>query len=100
MNDKAMQVTEESILHVQEGLRILQKNGTVMKCQNSHADAIWYADVGASAAVLEAGYNMASLQHRSDAMPFSFPSFSSSQKQCRVMSRSTLLHHWWLMSQI
>jgi hypothetical protein len=49
---------------MQEGLRVLQKNGTVMKCQNSHEDAEWYADVGASAAMLEAGYNMASLQHR------------------------------------
>lgn len=51
-------------LFMQEGLRVLQKNGTVMKCQNSHEDAEWYADVGASAAMLEAGYNMASLQHR------------------------------------
>ena len=49
---------------LQEGLRTLQRDGNVLKCHSNHWDAKWYAELGASKAILEAGHNLDSLMQR------------------------------------
>ena len=49
---------------MQAALDILRRDSEVLKCYNDRWDAIWYAELGSSAAVLNAGYNIASLLHR------------------------------------
>lgn len=53
-----------SALHVQSALDMLRKDPEVLRCYNDRWDAIWYAELGSSEAVLNAGYNIASLLHR------------------------------------
>ena len=45
-------------------LDILRRDSEVLKCYNDRWDAIWYAELGSSAAILNAGFNIASLLHR------------------------------------
>lgn len=49
---------------LQAALDILRRDSEVLKCYNDRWDAIWYAELGSSAAILNAGYNIASLLHR------------------------------------
>jgi len=49
---------------MQVGLKVLQDNGNVLKCHTTHWDNKWYAETGASAAVLDSGYNIGSLMRR------------------------------------
>jgi hypothetical protein len=37
---------------------------TVFKCHNLREDAIWFAELGSSRSLLEAGYNIASFLNR------------------------------------
>ncbi|KAI3431515.1 hypothetical protein D9Q98_004565 [Chlorella vulgaris] len=48
----------------QVGLGLLQQDGRVLSCYKSIHDAIWYAEMGSSAAILGAGYNIDSLMLR------------------------------------
>lgn len=48
----------------QVGLSILKHDGEVLKCHNGIHDAIWHAELGSSAAVLNAGYNIDCLMLR------------------------------------
>ena len=48
----------------QAALDILRRDSEVLKCYNDRWDAIWYAELGSSAAILNAGYNIASILHR------------------------------------
>ena len=49
---------------MQVGLKVLQEDGNVLKCHTSHWENKWYAETGASAAVLHGGYNIGSLMKR------------------------------------
>lgn len=55
-------------LSCREGLEVLLANGEVFQCRNDRFDAIWYAELGASLALLEQGYNLASFLVRYDAL--------------------------------
>lgn len=55
------------VLH-QAALDILRRDAEVLKCYNDRWDAIWYAELGSSAAILNAGFNIASLLHRYESM--------------------------------
>ena len=46
-------------------MKLLQEEGKVLKCHTNHWDNKWYAETGASLAILEKGYNMKSLMKRS-----------------------------------
>ena len=48
----------------QAALDILRRDSEVLKCHSDRWDAIWYAELGSSAAILNAGYNIASMLHR------------------------------------
>lgn len=48
----------KKLLYPQEGLRVLQAAGSVFTCHASMLDTIWHSEIGASAALLEAGYNL------------------------------------------
>lgn len=48
----------------QVGLGLLQGDGDVLKCYTDIHDAIWYAEIGSSAAILDAGYNIDALMLR------------------------------------
>lgn len=48
----------------QIGLELLKSDPRVLKCYHKLHDAIWYAELGSSAAVLNAGYNIDSLMVR------------------------------------
>lgn len=48
----------------QVGLGLLQAEGDVLKCYTDIHDAIWYAEIGSSAAILDAGYNIDALMLR------------------------------------
>lgn len=48
----------------QTALAAIRADGDVLRCWNSYHDAVWHAELGASAAVLAAGHNIASLQLR------------------------------------
>ncbi|KAK9918451.1 hypothetical protein WJX75_004177 [Coccomyxa subellipsoidea] len=43
------------------GLQILRDDGTIFKCYESLQDVVWYSEVGASRAILEAGYTIDAL---------------------------------------
>lgn len=49
---------------LQVGLRLLLAEGSILKCHADALDARWHAEMGASATILDAGYNIASLQKR------------------------------------
>jgi hypothetical protein len=49
---------------LQVGLKVLQEDGNVLKCHTNHWDNKWYAETGASSAILEKGYNIGSLMKR------------------------------------
>ena len=49
---------------MQVGLKVLQEDGDVLKCHTSHWENKWYAETGASAAILHRGYNIGSLMKR------------------------------------
>ena len=51
------------------GLRLLLGEGSILKCHADALDARWHAEMGASATVLDAGYNIASLQKRCTRSP-------------------------------
>ena len=51
-------------LLLQEGLQVLQEDGRVLACYEDMRDTIYYAEVGASAAILDAGYTIDSLMLR------------------------------------
>ena len=51
-------------LLLQEGLRVLQEDGRVLSCYEDMSDTVYYAEVGASAAILEHGYSIDSLMLR------------------------------------
>ena len=42
----------------QAGLKLLMDDGKVLKCWDDRLDAIYHAELGASAAILRAGYNL------------------------------------------
>ncbi|CAL8468255.1 g7794 [Coccomyxa elongata] len=67
-------VQSHAIAIDQEGLRTLQKDGNVLKCHGNHWDAKWFAELGASKAVLEAGYNLGSLMKRYEGVDWRDPS--------------------------
>jgi hypothetical protein len=48
----------------QEGLQVLLRDGNVFGCHASLADAVWHAEMGASLAILDAGFNIDSLMLR------------------------------------
>ena len=48
----------------QDGLRLLLAEGNVLKCHADHLEARWHAEMGASAIMLDAGFNIGSLQKR------------------------------------
>lgn len=48
----------------QTGLGLLQGDHNVLKCYTDIHDAIWHAEVGSSAAILNAGYNIDALMLR------------------------------------
>lgn len=49
---------------MQVGLKVLQEDGNVLKCHTNYWDNKWYAETGASSAILEKGYNIGSLMKR------------------------------------
>ena len=59
---------------MQEGLRLLQREGNVLKCHADHLEARWHAELGASAIMLDAGFNIASLQKKCALAPHTAPS--------------------------
>lgn len=42
----------------QVGLRVLQEDGNVLKCHTSAEEAAWHSEVGATSAILRAGFNL------------------------------------------
>ena len=42
----------------QAGLKLLMDDGNVLKCWDDRLDAIYHAELGASAAILRAGFNL------------------------------------------
>lgn len=44
--------------HPQEGLGVLQRDGSVFTCHSNMLDTIWHSEIGASAVILEAGFNL------------------------------------------
>ena len=61
-----MKSEQQANLHcgLQVGLKVLQEDGNVLKCHTNHWDNKWYAETGASSAILEKGYNIGSLMKR------------------------------------
>jgi len=43
---------------LQVGLAIWNRTGDVLKCHGNMLDTIWHSELGASAAILDAGYNL------------------------------------------
>ncbi|GAB4817919.1 hypothetical protein N2152v2_004965 [Parachlorella kessleri] len=48
----------------QTALKLVQKDPTVLRCYSRYHDAVWYGEMGSSAAVLRAGYNIDALMLR------------------------------------
>ena len=48
----------------QAGLKLLTDDGNVLKCWDDRLDAIYHAELGASAAILRAGFNLDCLLQR------------------------------------
>ena len=46
------------------GLEVLIQAETVFQCHQNRWKAIWYAELGSSRAILEAGYNLGSFMTR------------------------------------
>lgn len=59
-----LQAAECSCCPVQVGLKILQDNEKVFACYESMWDTIYHSEVGASKAVLDAGFTLDSLMLR------------------------------------
>ena len=53
-----------SVLLHQAALEVLRSDRTVLKCYKDDFDAHWHSALGATLAILEAGYNIASLMLR------------------------------------
>ena len=49
---------------LQVGIKILEEDGQVLACHENMADAVFYAEVGASAAILKQGYTIDALMLR------------------------------------
>ena len=49
---------------VQVGLSVMQRDGHVLECHQVIHDAIWHAELGSSAAILNAGYGLDCLMLR------------------------------------
>ena len=45
-------------------MQVLQDNGRVLSCHEEMSDAIFYAETGASAAIMDRGYTLDSLMLR------------------------------------
>ena len=56
---------------LQEGLDILIQDKNVLSCWSDRWDAIWYAELGSSWAVLNAGFNIDCMISRSAALSIS-----------------------------
>ena len=46
---------------LQEGLRVLQDDGSVFQCYESIQDTIWNSELGSSVAIFNAGFTIDSL---------------------------------------
>ena len=53
---------------VQAGFKNLLQDGNVLKCWSERLDAIYHAELGASAAILKAGFNLDCLLQRCAAL--------------------------------
>ena len=45
----------------QIGLKVLMEEGKIFECYENLLDTVWYSEVGASKAILDAGYSLDSL---------------------------------------
>jgi hypothetical protein len=57
-------VTVSTIVHYRVGLEILIEDELVFRCHGHRGDAIWFAELGSSRAIMEAGYSIASFMLR------------------------------------
>lgn len=72
----------------QVGLKLLMDNGNVFKCWDDRLDAIYHAELGASAAILRAGYNLDCLLQRCVAELLCMCASYAPLKQLQVLSCS------------
>ena len=59
---------------------MLQNNGNVFKCHDSILDSIWDAEIGASAAILAADYNIDCLLTKYQGVKWGYSSFANCNK--------------------
>lgn len=81
-------------LAAQEGLDILIQDKNVLSCWSDRWDAIWYAELGSSWAVLNAGFNIDCMISRSTALPASAIVWhlcwsTSGVQQCKHLARAS-----------
>lgn len=60
----ALRIVCDCICNRSEGLRVWREEGSVLGCHSDRWDAIWHSELGSSAALLRAGYNLDSLMIR------------------------------------
>lgn len=48
----------------QEALKIIRRDAEITQCYWDRWDSVWHAEMGATAAILNAGYNIDSFIHR------------------------------------
>lgn len=53
-------------MNLQEALKIIRRDAEITQCYWDKWDSHWHGELGASAAILNAGYNIDSFIHRQD----------------------------------
>ena len=64
------------------GLAVLQKDENVFRCHEDMSQVVWHSEVGASSAILRAGYNLDCLMLRYAGVDWRDPSFATCNAGC------------------
>mmetsp|Transcript_669 Transcript_669/g.1942 ORF Transcript_669/g.1942 Transcript_669/m.1942 type:complete len:501 (-) Transcript_669:495-1997(-) len=74
---RSVHVQSYAVATDQVGLEVLQKDGSVFKCHATLGDAVWNSEIGASSAILRAGYNLDCLMLRYAGVDWRDPAFAN-----------------------